>query len=551
MPKRKNKSAKTKTAKVLAELVRNKSRRKNRKNKIKPKKKGALLRTIGRTVGGLFGAPGRVIGGAAGSLLGHITGTGAYHASMLGGVNPGGPPAFADNSDGSVTISHREYLLDVLSSPGFLIRVTQLLNPGNATLFPWLSGISKNFEEWEPLGIVFYYNPTCGTAVGSTDTSLGTVVMATDYDAYDSNYTNKQEMEMSQFAVSGTPPYPLMHAVECKNKLNPLSRFRVNHGSTPGDIRLADLGKFQLAVQGMQATDKTLGELWVSYKIKFHKPVFPPTSLSNFMSRFACYMSVYPLTNATTTTGAYLKHWDTSASTITFVPVVEQGVKLEIVTPPSVGFNNEVWRFIDPSTNERIDGAQYLVINYTTWIGDSSVDSPTGPVGSAARFTVETYNDAGDIIPPGVMPPSLPATNTVQGYQVSGVGSGANATSVTIGYAAEPTSGDLFSSLIVYPAQTHVDIPGGVGQVTMIVSVPNAFPGFAADVKKFLEEADLSTQIASIFQRLKLLESRPVRGEFDSADGVDSPVDLTKSVLVNALSRAFGKSSNSSSSGNP
>jgi len=48
----------------------------------------------------------------------------------------------------------------------------------------------------------------------------------------------------------------------------------VRSGAVPAnaDIKLYDLGFFQLSTQGQQAANVNLGELWVSYDIAFYKP---------------------------------------------------------------------------------------------------------------------------------------------------------------------------------------------------------------------------------------------------------------------------------------
>jgi len=132
-----------------------------------------------------------------------------------------------------------------------------------------------NYEEFEFDGLLFYFKSTSATAVGSTNTALGTLIMATDYDVIDTSYTNKQQMEISDFAVSGVPCQNYIHCVECDGSENVMNKMFVNSANLidqlPDDPRFSALGNFQLATVGVQAAS-VIGELWVTYDVKLRKP---------------------------------------------------------------------------------------------------------------------------------------------------------------------------------------------------------------------------------------------------------------------------------------
>jgi hypothetical protein len=122
-------------------------------------------------------------------------------------------------------------------------------------------------------GLVFTFNSTSAVALNSTNTNLGTVVMATQYNTYDSPFRTKMEMENHEFCTSVKPSECAMHPVECKVSETP---FRVHFTRTGAlsaseDERLYDWGRFSLATVGMQAS-AIIGELWVSYDVEFEKP---------------------------------------------------------------------------------------------------------------------------------------------------------------------------------------------------------------------------------------------------------------------------------------
>lgn len=249
-----------------------------------PKLKGkgfysGFLNDVGNLVGGgigsLFGNAdrGRSIGSSAGSWLSKITGFGSYKVNSNTLMSDTGPPVFANGAEGTVVISRREFVGDVIGSTLFQNNVFNI-NPGNAALFPWLSQVAGGFEQYEMLGLVFEYRPTSGNAVSSTNNALGVVVMSTNYDVLDPAFNSKQEMESYQYTVSTVPSSIAIHPVECKKGLNTLDCMYVRKASFPqeADQRFYDMGNFQVATVGQQLADVTLGELWVSYHVKMLKP---------------------------------------------------------------------------------------------------------------------------------------------------------------------------------------------------------------------------------------------------------------------------------------
>lgn len=222
------------------------------------------------------------LGAAAGSILQKgfkkLTGFGDYKESGSA-LNMGGDvPQFANGSgsstaqSGSIRVQHREYIQDIQGSTGFNIQ-SFILNPGLNDTFPWLDALAANFEQYRIRGMAFVYKATCATAVASTNTALGTVVMATQYNANAAAFQNKQQMENYQFAQSGVPFNDITHYIECAKSQTSVSNLYIRTGSVPSgqDARLYDMGIFYLATVGMQAAS-TIGELWVTYDIELLKP---------------------------------------------------------------------------------------------------------------------------------------------------------------------------------------------------------------------------------------------------------------------------------------
>lgn len=253
---------------------------------------------IGSATGGMIGSalgapyglsrPAGMIGKKLGSYLhyiGKIFGSGDYVTSSAGVrlnslMQSDQAPSFVQGKN-DVRICHREYLGDIISSAtagAFQIQSFPL-NPGNETTFPWLSQVcGATFQQYRINGMVFEFRSMSADALNSTNTALGSVVMATDYDSKDAVFSNKQQMENTMFGVSCKPSNCMLHAIECERSQTSVSELYIRAYDVPSgaDIRLYDLGRFSIATQGCQGTSVNLGELWVSYDISLFKQIEQP-----------------------------------------------------------------------------------------------------------------------------------------------------------------------------------------------------------------------------------------------------------------------------------
>lgn len=179
------------------------------------------------------------------------------------------------NSRTGTIVRHTEFIQNISGTEDFSL-FSLPINPGLDTTFPWLSQIAPAYEQYKWRGLVFTYKTTSADLVTGTNGALGQVIMATDYDSADANYTNQREMLNSEYAKSAKPSVSFVHPIETARSQTPYKMFYTREGDPPAnaDIRLYDIGKFQLATQGMQATGGTIGQLWVSYEIEFQKPQF-------------------------------------------------------------------------------------------------------------------------------------------------------------------------------------------------------------------------------------------------------------------------------------
>jgi len=238
----------------------------------------SVATSLGRSLGSLVPIPGASeLGALAGSTMAKLFGHGNYvvktNSLMSMGSNSGTTVAKFSTDKRGVRITDREYICDITSSStAYAFNNSSFaINPSDVSTFPWLSAIAVQFQQWEPLGMVFEF-VSSSSEYGGSNQALGTVVMATDYDPYDTPYTSKIIMENSDYAASAKPSMGQEHGIECDPLERPNKVLYVNTASGVPTTETT-LGNFQLATSGIPNTSVVVGELWVSYDIMFYKKI--------------------------------------------------------------------------------------------------------------------------------------------------------------------------------------------------------------------------------------------------------------------------------------
>lgn len=257
-------------------------------------------RDVGQYLGSLLPLPGSMgekIGGSLGNFIGKITGLGSYNIKQNSLYNVSQDPPKVINGVSGIRVQHREYIQDVLSSIGFENQIQLPIQPGVST-FPWLSQIATRFQQYKLHGIIFEFISSCGSAIASTNNALGNLMMATNYNSSEGVYSNKQQFTNSEFSIISVPSQNATHYIECAANQSTIDHLYIRSGAiTNGDIKMYDLGIFQLAVQGMQANDINIGSLYISYDIEFFKPVMISNSIFDMSAhyRLTGQSASYPL----------------------------------------------------------------------------------------------------------------------------------------------------------------------------------------------------------------------------------------------------------------
>lgn len=221
---------------------------------------------------------------------GMYTGSGSYKQAVSNDLIEGGHASEgimrfdAQNDEDAITISHSEYVMDVYAPPDGESKtdIKLPLNVGQTSVFPMLSQIAANFEEYEIKQMSFTYKPTLSDWQ-TTQGQVGQVLMATNYNPNAAKWTTKQQMLAQTGSTSARVIDSTFHGIECDtSKMHNDGHYMVRTGPPRLDTNLTDYdhGWTQLSIvdtpPGSAATggaaNKTLGELHVSYTIRLSKP---------------------------------------------------------------------------------------------------------------------------------------------------------------------------------------------------------------------------------------------------------------------------------------
>jgi hypothetical protein len=247
--------------------------------------KGALGIT-GGVLGGMAGPTGALVGAGLGSAAANYLGWGDYGPVSTNAIMDSGHGSNQqisvnkDDLSGDVIFSHTEFVQNVTvtttgatsTSPFQLVSFP--INAALASTFPFLSQIAANFTLYEFEGLMFQYKPTSGEFGASGSNSLGKVIFATNYDPDAIAFTSSQQMENYDYANSTKPSCGMVHGVETKPSQRSVIQLYSRTGVSPKDKVFTDLGLFQVATEGINASaagTQVIGELWVTYKCRLSR----------------------------------------------------------------------------------------------------------------------------------------------------------------------------------------------------------------------------------------------------------------------------------------
>jgi len=209
--------------------------------------------------------------------------------------NPKLSPMFPTGASGRAKRSRieveDEYIADIAGSVSFAV-TSYAVNPGQSSIFPWLSKEALLFEKYKILRLEFYYRPQVSAYAANGQT--GKVMLSFDFDASDAPPASKQQVEDTHPHSDGMPYEEVLLTIDPKDCSLQDSYF-VRPGGLPGssDIKTYDVGTLSVSTIGNNSS-ANIGELRVRYAIMLHDPVLENTvsaplnyHVSNFQSTSA------------------------------------------------------------------------------------------------------------------------------------------------------------------------------------------------------------------------------------------------------------------------
>lgn len=265
---------------------------------------------FGTRWGGYLGSKlGEYVGGAAQGLVRQFTGYGDYKIKA-NALMPGESGTIVNpNVHGGQVFRGTEYLGDIISgAPGSFTLQSFDINAALEKTFPKLAQCMANYDQYVVEGMFFEFRSMSADALNSTNTALGQVVMACNYNVLSPNFSTKQAMEEYDGGISIKPAESCKFFIECSRSESPLDVLYTRSALVPtgADQRMYDLGNFQIATNGLQGTNVNVGELWVTYQIAGLKPKLF-SGMGNYNNGLCC-------SNTTWTSGS--DYWGNIAQAV-------------------------------------------------------------------------------------------------------------------------------------------------------------------------------------------------------------------------------------------
>lgn len=181
-----------------------------------------------------------------------------------------------DSSSNGVHVAHREYVMDFIApdNPDQFNIMNLVINPGDATVFPWLSNIAVDFQQYRFLGLVIEFIST--TSPYNTSPAMGFIAMSAQYNVLQEPYGSMIELENSSESIFCRPDRCIMYGVECKKQSYNMYYIR-NPASVVIDPATYDFASIYIATQGLPATftpGSVLGQIWISYHLELIEPIY-------------------------------------------------------------------------------------------------------------------------------------------------------------------------------------------------------------------------------------------------------------------------------------
>lgn len=197
-----------------------------------------------------------------------MSGTSSYSAPIARAtVVRYNEPRMVSMPKGAIRVRHREYMFTVDGNTSdFLLESFEPINPGNQTMFAWLSQIATRYESYTFNSLRFIFESL------SPSTAKGVIMMAVDFEATDPQPQNKLALMAYQGAVRSNVWKECSMSATVQNLQKIKEKFTLDHTPPLGqDLRLYNVGNLVVAT-GSCADSSSIGEIYVEYDVTLKTP---------------------------------------------------------------------------------------------------------------------------------------------------------------------------------------------------------------------------------------------------------------------------------------
>jgi hypothetical protein len=176
----------------------------------------------------------------------------------------------------SVIVKNTEYVSQITCPAATAsAKANFVLNPGDATLFPWLSSIALNFEEYKFKKLKVIFLSGLGTGY------RGAVYLGFDPDIKDPVYTSAQQLMTAEYAVRGQVHEHVQLDIP-EHAMDTIGRKRYVAATSTSD-RTGDAGRLYAWIEHLDSSISSnvlVGELMVEYEVELAVPQFRVNQLA-------------------------------------------------------------------------------------------------------------------------------------------------------------------------------------------------------------------------------------------------------------------------------
>jgi hypothetical protein len=191
-----------------------------------------------------------------------------------------------------IIVEWDEYVAEVAGSVSFATTAYPL-NPGQSSLFPWLSKMAGLWEKYEFESCAPYYKHEVSQY--ATNGQAGKVMLSCDYDASDTAPLTKQQVEDTWPHIDCMPYQDVSLPLNRREMRSSVAMKYVRPGAQPAntDIKIYDAGVVYVSTYGNTNTS-VVGELRIRYRVRLEVPVLEAASIVS--SNYAHFAGTTPTT---------------------------------------------------------------------------------------------------------------------------------------------------------------------------------------------------------------------------------------------------------------